>query len=213
MGTTDGEVERLVNSRKRVADHGEVFTPALLVTDMLDLVKSETERIYSRFLEPACGSGNFLIPILERKLAVVPARYGSGDFERRHYAVLALMCVCGIELLPDNAEECRPRLLGTFGKYLKSKEGDLWWRAALRVLALNIVEGGALSMTTPDQEPIMFPEWGYLGQGKDQRRDFCYDALTQRSSILGTIGAPSGKHEAFVPVATHPRMTVQELAA
>ncbi|WP_460782713.1 N-6 DNA methylase [Microbacterium tumbae] len=105
--------ERLVKSRQRVADHGEVFTPRWLVDDMLDLVRAETERIDSRFLEPACGSGNFLVPVLERKLEAVQARHGRSDFEKRHYALFAMMCVYGIELLSDNAAECRENLWGT----------------------------------------------------------------------------------------------------
>ena len=97
----------LIKSKRRVADHGEVFTPAWLVENMLDLVKGETERIDSRFLEPACGSGNFLVPVLQRKLAAVEAKFGKSDFERRHYALLAVMCTYGIELLADNIAECR----------------------------------------------------------------------------------------------------------
>src|SRR5690554_5749554 len=112
------QAEKLVRSRQRVADHGEVFTPRWLVDDMLDLVKSETERIDSRFLEPACGSGNFLVPVLERKLAAVQARHGRSDFEKRHYALFALMCVYGIELLGDNAAECRDNLADAFAKFL-----------------------------------------------------------------------------------------------
>lgn len=92
----------LVKSKQRVADHGEVFTPAWMVDAMLDLVKGETERIDSRFLEPACGSGNFLVQILRRKLAAVELIYAQSDFERRHFALLAMMCLYGIELLPDN---------------------------------------------------------------------------------------------------------------
>jgi type I restriction-modification system DNA methylase subunit len=92
----------LTKSKKRIADHGEVFTPAWMVEAMLDLVKGETERIDSRFLEPACGSGNFLMQILRRKLAAVELKYGKSDFERRHYALLALMSIYGIELLSDN---------------------------------------------------------------------------------------------------------------
>ena len=92
----------LFKSRKRVADHGEVFTPPWMVEAMLNLVKGETERIDSRFLEPACGSGNFLVRILQRKLAAVELKFGKSDFERRHYALLALMCIYGIELLADN---------------------------------------------------------------------------------------------------------------
>ncbi len=211
MSTLDGGAERLVKSRQRVADHGEVFTPAWLVSDMLDLVKSETERIDSRFLEPACGSGNFLVPVLERKLAVVQQRYGTSDFERRHYALLALMCVYGIELLADNAAECRARLLSTFSVFLKSD--DLCSRAAERVLALNIVEGDALTMTDATGEHITFPEWGYLGRGKYQRRDFRFDNLTQRASASEGLFAHFEEHEIFTPVRSYPAMTVQELAA
>ncbi|HET6402897.1 MAG TPA: DNA methyltransferase, partial [Candidatus Kapabacteria bacterium] len=109
----------LVKSKQRVADHGEVFTPAWLVEAMLDLVKEETERINSRFLEPACGSGNFLVPILQRKLAAVEKKYSNSDFERRHYALLALMCIYGIELLADNIDECRANLLEIFSEYLR----------------------------------------------------------------------------------------------
>ena len=89
----------LIKSKKRVEDHGEVFTPPWLVEKMLDLVKGETERIDARFLEPACGIGNFLVPILQRKLAAVELKFGKSDFERRHYALLGLMCCYGIELL------------------------------------------------------------------------------------------------------------------
>lgn len=97
------EQAQLVKSRQRVADHGEVFTPQWMVGDMLDLVKDESERIDARVLEPACGEGAFLQEILRRKLATVHARYGKNDFERRHYALLALMSTYGIELLADNA--------------------------------------------------------------------------------------------------------------
>jgi type I restriction-modification system DNA methylase subunit len=89
----------LVKSKQRGADHGEVFTPAWMVEAMLDLVKDETERIHSRFLEPACGSGNFIVQILKRKLSVVELKYGKSEFERQHYALYGLMCIYGIELL------------------------------------------------------------------------------------------------------------------
>ncbi|QEG29275.1 hypothetical protein GobsT_40690 [Gemmata obscuriglobus] len=118
----------LVKSKDRVADHGEVFTPAWLVDAMLDLVKDETERIDSRFLEPACGSGNFLVPVLRRKLAAVELKYAKSDFERRHYAILGLMCIYGIELLADNIAECRANLLEVFAEYLGLTASDeLQW--------------------------------------------------------------------------------------
>jgi type I restriction-modification system DNA methylase subunit len=89
----------LIKSKQRVADHGEVFTPAWLVEAMLDLIKDESERINSRFLESACGSGNFLVQILKRKLAAVELKYGKSDFDRSHYAMLGLMCIYGINFL------------------------------------------------------------------------------------------------------------------
>src|ERR1700759_2020065 len=120
----------LVRSRQRIADHGEVFTPEWMVDAMLDLVKAETERIDSRFLEPACGSGNFLVPVLRRKLSAVELKFGRSDFEKRHYALLALMCTYGIELLSDNIAECRSNLLEIFADYLSLNESDGLYRAA-----------------------------------------------------------------------------------
>ncbi|WP_456284627.1 N-6 DNA methylase [Microbacterium sp. JZ101] len=205
--------ERLVKSRQRVSDHGEVFTPRWLVDDMLDLVKDETERIDSRFLEPACGSGNFLVPVLERKLAAVQVRHGRSDFENRHYALFALMCIYGIELLADNAQECRENLAGTFTRYLKLGADDqVWLRAAQAVLAANIVQGDALKLTDARGEHIVFPEWGYLGRGKYQRRDFRFDSLARKAAFDGLFAAFE-EHDVFAPVKSYPAMTAQEIAA
>ncbi|HMY11741.1 MAG TPA: N-6 DNA methylase, partial [Turneriella sp.] len=191
----------MIKSKQRVADHGEVFTPEWLVEAMLDLVKSETERIDSRFLEPACGSGNFLVKVLQRKLAAVELKYGQSDFEKRHYALLGVMCTYGIELLPDNIAECRANMLEAFAEYLKIDTSDEFYRAAAYVLSQNLIHGDALSMRTAAGEAITFAEWGYLGKGKFQRRDFRLDMLTQMSAISGegTLFAQMGKHEIFVP--------------
>lgn len=226
-----------VKSKQRVADHGEVFTPPWLVEAMLDLVKGETERIDSRFLEPACGSGNFLVQILRRKLAAVEVKYGKSDFERRHYALLALMCIYGIELLPDNIVECRANLLEIFADYLKLEESAELHRAASYVLSQNLVHGDAIKMRTRTEgcksckpasvsgdalsmrnhtcQPITFAEWGYLGKGKFQRRDFRYETLAQSSaySAEGTLFELLGMHEIFKPVNEYDPMTVRELAA
>lgn len=204
----------LVKSKKRVADHGEVFTPPWMVEAMLDLVKGETERIDSRFLEPACGSGNFLMQILRRKLAAVEIKYGKSDFEKRHYALFGLMCVYGVELLPDNIVECRGNLLEIFAEYLGLDAADDLYRAASFVLAQNLVHGDALTMLDSGKQPITFAEWGYLGKGKFKRRDFRFDALIGSSaySAEGSLFADLGKHEIFRPVETYPTMTVGELA-
>lgn len=199
----------LVKSKKRVADHGEVFTPAWMVEAMLDLVKGETERIDSRFLEPACGDGNFLAPVLRRKLAAVELKYGKSDFERRHYALLALMCIYGIELLPDNIADCRTNLLAIFAEYLNLASSDDLYRAAFYVLSKNLVHGDALTMRAYGNLPIIFAEWGYLGKGRFQQRDFRYDSLTYSSaySQKGSLFAHLGKHEIFTPEKTYPPMT------
>ena len=204
----------LVKSKQRVADHGEVFTPAWMVEAMLDLIKGETERIDSRFLEPACGSGNFLVCILQRKLAAVELKFAKSDFEKRHYALLALMCTYGIELLADNIAECRANMLEILADYLKIKDSDDLYRAAFYVLSQNLVHGDALAMLTSEGQPITFAEWGYLGKGKFQRRDFRFDILTHMSSFgeEDSLFAHLGKHEIFTPDKTWPPMSVRELA-
>lgn len=204
----------LVKSKQRVADHGEVFTPEWMVDAMLDLVKDETQRIDSRFLEPACGSGNFLVRILQRKLAAVELKYGKSEFEKQHYALLGLMCAYGIELLTDNIAECRANMLDVFAEYLQIGQDDDLYHAASHVLSQNLVHGDALTMLTHEGSPITFAEWGYLGKGKFQRRDFRFDVLTQTSafSAEGTLFAHLGKHEIFTPTKSYTPMTIKELA-
>lgn len=203
-----------IKSKQRVADHGEVFTPPWMVEAMLDLVKDETARIDSRFLEPACGSGNFLVQILRRKVAAVELKYGKSDFERRQYALLALMCIYGIEFLADNIAECRANLLEVLAEYLNLDESDDLFRAASWVLSQNLVHGDALKMRNSDDAPITFAEWGYLGKGRFQRRDFSLDVLSQSSlfSAEGSLFAQIAKHELFTPVKTYPPMTISQLA-
>ena len=133
--------ETLVKSRKRVADHGEVFTPEWLVEDMLELIPNELSRIDSRILEPACGSGNFLVKVLERKLSSVNKKFSKNDFEIIQYSFIALMSTYGVELLADNAAECRETLLQTFKANLGSLlDADLE-QAAKNVLSVNIIQG------------------------------------------------------------------------
>lgn len=204
----------LVKSKQRVADHGEVFTPPWMIEAMLDLVKGESERIDSRFLEPACGSGNFLVQVLRRKLAAVEMKYGRSAFEKRHFALFGLMCIYGVELLPDNIAECRENLLEVFAEYLGLGVADDFYSAAGFVLAQNLVHGDALTMLDSRKQPITFPEWGYLGKGKFQRRDFRFDVLTHSSafSAQDSLFADLGKHQLFAPVKTYPAVNVAGLA-
>jgi hypothetical protein len=203
-----------IRSRQRVADHGEVFTPDWMAEAMLDLVKDETGRIDSRFLEPACGSGGFLAKVLRRKLAAVELKYDRSDFERRHYALLALMCTYGIELLSDNIAECRNNLLDIFAEYLDLGGSEDLYSAGSYVLSQNLVHGDALKMRAYDDQPIIFAEWGYLGKGKFQRRDFLFDTLTQSAtwSSEGDEFASLGKGYIFQPVESYRPMTISGLA-
>ena len=172
------EQERNVQtkSKQRVADHGEVFTAEREVNAMLDLVKQETERIDSRFLEPACGTGNFLAEILRRKLAVVKSRYGrnSDDYER--YAVIAVMSIYGVDILQDNVDECCERMFEIFeSEYISvcKKDADVDTCDAVRyVLRHNILCGDALTLKKANDDTIVFAEWAAVSGCLIKRRDF-----------------------------------------
>ena len=173
--------DQQIRSRQRVADHGEVFTGEREVKAMCDLVKQETDRIESRFLEPACGNGNFLAEVLSRKLAVVKARYGRSPADYERYAIVALSSLYGVELLEDNAAECRERLFGIWnGAYTaaaKKYANDQCREAARFILKKNILCGDALTMRQADGSPIVFAEWSLVTGNLIKRRDFELAAL------------------------------------
>lgn len=175
-----------VKSKQRVNDHGEVFTAEREVNAMLDMVKDETERIESRFLEPACGNGNFLSEILRRKLSVVESRYGKSQLEFERYAVLALSSIYGVDILEDNAKECRERLFGIFDErystLFKDKCKDECRRSVKFLLARNILWGDALDFTNPQtKEPIIFSEWSAVNGSMLKRKDYVFQFLVQKS--------------------------------
>lgn len=212
---SDQKPTSLTKSKKRIADHGEVFTPSWLVESMIDLVKGETERIDSRFLEPACGDGNFLVQVLKRKLDAANSKYGKSEFELKHYSLFGLMCIYGVELLPDNIADCRKNLLHVFSKSLGVESSDELFRAAAYVLSQNLIHGDAMKMLSNNGQAITFAEWGYLGKGKYQRRDFRYDSLTLSStfSAEGDLFSNIGKHEIFMPAKTYAPISISELAS
>lgn len=175
-----------VKSKQRVNDHGEVFTAEREVNAMLDMVKDETERIESRFLEPACGNGNFLAEILRRKLSVVESRYGKSQLEFERYAVLALSSIYGVDILEDNAKECRVRLFGIFDEryssLFKDKCKDECRRSVKFLLERNILWGDALDFTNPEtKEPIIFSEWSAVNGSMLKRKDYVFQFLVQKS--------------------------------
>jgi hypothetical protein len=173
-----------VKSKKRVADHGEVFTNEREVKAMLDLVKQETERIDSRFLEPACGDGNFLVEILRRKLEVVTHRYKKNQLEYERYAVIAVSSIYGIDLLLDNVEECRNRLFTIFEEQYQKLFNDEIKKECLAsirfILSKNIIQGDALTLNKVDSaEPIVFSEWSAVNGSMIKRRDYTLANLLQ----------------------------------
>ncbi len=184
-----------VKSKKRVADHGEVFTAEREVNDMLDLVKQETERIDSRFLEPACGSGNFLVATLNRKLDVVVKRYKKSQFEFERYAILALTSIYGIDILEDNVAECRENLFVVFNEYynkhFKYTINTEVLDTAKFIISKNIILGDALTLMRVDEpnKPIVFSEWSAVNNVKLKRRDYTLDELLRN--------APEEEHNLF----------------
>lgn len=175
-----------VKSRKRVADHGEVFTAVREVNAMLDLVKQETERIDSRFLEPACGNGNFLVEILRRKLTIVEQRYSKNQLEYERYAILAISSIYGVDILQDNVQTCRDRLLGIFTHHYQKNYKELksdFLRSAEFILSKNILWGDALTLKTPNEkaEPIIFSEWSAVNGSMLKRRDYIFKFLVEKT--------------------------------
>ena len=206
MIETRREAENQIKSRQRVAEHGEVFTPEWLVNDMLDLVKQETERIDSRFLEPACGTGNFLVEILRRKLAVVEQRYGKNQIEYERYAVIAVSSIYGVDLLQDNVEEARRRLFDVFNerytKKYKSNCKEECRNSVKFILQRNILRGDALTLKTNNGEPIIFSQWSAVNGSMIKRRDFTLDNLLATEASKKTTSVFSKLYDtdpAFLP--------------
>ena len=188
MSEVKGQInqEKQVKSKKRVADHGEVFTNEREVNAMLDLVQQETERIDSRFLEPACGNGNFLAEVLRRKLNVVDRRYGKSQFEWERYAVIAISSIYGVDILEDNAQECRERLYQIFDERYQSLFGNNCkpeCRNSIHfLLNRNILWGDALDFTNPvTKKPIVFSEWSAVNGSMLKRRDYIFRFLVEKT--------------------------------
>jgi hypothetical protein len=205
-----------VKSKKRVADHGEVFTNEREVKAMLDLVKHETERIDSRFLEPACGNGNFLAEVLKRKLDVVDERYGKNLTEWERYAVIAVSSIYGVDILEDNAVECRERLFKIFddrySSRFRTKCKNECRRSVLFLLNRNILWGDALDFTNPvTKQPVIFSEWSAVNGNMIKRRDYMFRFLVEKNHqflMFNDEGNPAAIDE---PVRDYPLVNFLKL--
>lgn len=185
-----------VKSKQRVQEHGEVFTNEREVNAMLDMVKQETERIESRFLEPACGDGNFLAEVLRRKLAVVDNLYRKSPTEYMRYAFVAVASIYGVDILEDNAHECRERLYGIVEgeskAAIKGAADPLFLEAVRYVLEKNILCGDALTLKDASGGPITFAEWSVVTGDKVKRRDYLLSELLEGHNAQLSLFGESG---------------------
>ncbi|HOY64674.1 MAG: hypothetical protein BWY28_02904 [bacterium ADurb.Bin236] len=211
-------MEKQVVSKKRVADHGEVLTGKREVNAMLDLVKQETERIESRFLEPACGTGNFLSEILKRKLRVVEFRYEKIQLEYERNAVLAVSSIYGIDILKDNVQECRKRLFDIFDLnytrlFIFGARNEC--RDAVKyILERNIIHGDALDLKTVENNPrpIIFSEWSPVNGSMLKRRDFMLSFLVDKQHQLMIFSDENNEAYLNEPVKEYPLTHFLEVA-
>ncbi len=185
-------MSKQIKSKERVTEHGEVFTNEREVNAMLDLVKQETERIESRFLEPACGDGNFLTEILRRKIEVVRNRYKRSKADCEKYLIVALSSIYGVDILHDNVVECRRRLYKqwteAYEDLCRNEMNTDCYKAAAYILSKNILCGDALTMLQSDGTPIIFAQWDLVQGSKIKRRDYRLDQLMKQNAE-GEAGA------------------------
>lgn len=165
-----------IKSKERVAEHGEVFTSEREVKAMCDLAKDETERIDSRVLEPACGDGNFLAEILNRKLNTVKLRYSKNKSDFEKYSIVAISSLYGVDIMEDNAQDCRNRLYDIWNKAYsdnnKKECTEDCRKAAMYIITRNILCGDALTLLQNNGQPIIFSEWSLVAGVMLKRRDF-----------------------------------------
>ncbi len=200
-----------IKSRQRVAQHGEVFTKPREVNAMLDLVRDESFRLDSRFLEPACGDGNFLIEILRRKLSLLSSVKSQTEWEFK--SLIAVGSCYGIELLEDNTEACRLRLFTEVREQVGKKNCTQGYEESLRnMLQKNIVCGDALTYRTADNRPITFCEWTPIaGSMQLSRRDFQFDFLVNQTHQYSLFDEQGEAQSFDEPVRTYPPLHYTQL--
>lgn len=177
--------EKQIKSIERVRNHGEVLTAKREVDAMLDLVKNESERIDSRFLEPACGNGNFLVAILERKLKTVNTRYRGKKVDFEVNLLSALSSIYGIDLLEDNVEQAIERMLEiacqSYKDGLHTYPDEDFKKIMKFILSKNILQGDSLNGI----DKITFTQWTLVGY-QFKREEFSFSQLNQQAEILNT---------------------------
>lgn len=152
--------ERLIKSGDRVKDHGEVYTPEHIVKDMLDLVKEESYRLESKFLEPSAGNGNFLVEILRRKLETAKG-LGLESLDRNTF--IAVASIYAIDILSDNVKQAKDRMIEIVRKEYENNGLELSLKldkTIQYVLDKNIIWGDTLKGTKQDTgDDIEVVDW------------------------------------------------------
>ncbi len=166
----------MIKSKERISGFGEVFTSEKEVKAMLDLVLEETNRIDSKFFEPACGNGNFLIEILTRKMGVIKHLYAKSQIEFERYTFSAVSNIYGVDILEDNVLECRERLYdytnNMFTTIFQNNSSN-FLKIIKYVLSKNILHGDALTLNVPNtNKPIIFAEWSFTSGSNVKRSDY-----------------------------------------
>lgn len=184
-----------IKSKERVSERGEVFTAEREVNAMLDLVANECLRPDSRFLEPACGDGNFLSAILKRKLTELRRKYKKSPRDYEKQAIVAIGSLYGVDIMNDNVLVCRERLFVIWDEeytaLCKGDASDEAREAARFIISRNVINGNALTLMCVDDEgkdtsaPIVFSEWTLISGTQMQRSDYTMsDLLTYNDNSV-----------------------------
>lgn len=195
--------EKQIKEKSRVSNFGEVLTSKREVLDMLNLVNTETLRLDSRFLEPACGDGNFLTEVLNFKLDILKKNYSKNQYEFEKFSIQIFTSIYGIDILEDNIISARERLFNQYfdlyNKKFKSNINQKLLDCIKYILKLNLVHADALSLKKVKNDKfIIFSEWSLVND-KIKRRDFEFKNLIDYAPFeKGTLFSDLGD-EVIIP--------------
>lgn len=143
LDLTDKTLDGQVRSRDRVRDLAEVFTHQREVDAILDQFPDAFTTLDAKFLEPACGSGNFLVEILRRKLVLVDQDAQHAEYE--HQLLRAVASIYGVDISPSNVTEARDRMLTTLTQAHARDLSTGLLSAAGLIVDCNVVVGDTLT--------------------------------------------------------------------
>lgn len=198
--------EVLIKSKKRVQQHGEVFTPKEIVDAMVSLPGLNESIVHysTTVLEPSVGEGAFLINILERRLQLLADQFADDLVKIENFALLSISSLYGIELLEDNVKKCAINLYVTFSDFYKGLAARVAKApkvnvldSAMTIIAANIVQGDFLKRAKNDGRQIVLSEWKPLKLQKNtkhikvERTEYTLQDIFHHTKIEpGTVYTP-----------------------